>query len=393
MTPSKRPVTAAGSRDAADRARSGNTTFTPHTPVPPGEWDPERVESFRSRLLTFFRSRSRDLPWRESRDPYRILVSEFMLQQTRVETVIPYFRRWMDRFPSPATLADAPQEEVLTLWQGLGYYSRARNLHRAVREVVDRYGGEVPDSVEGLRELPGVGAYTAGAVASIAYGVPAPAVDGNVRRVMARIMDAPAPTHREVEEWVAPLVDPEAPADFNQGLMELGSLVCTPRNPRCGECPVLPHCAARERGTEGERPRRKRRNPVPSFQEGVAVVVHGERILMERRPERGLLGGMWSLPGRELSGEESPGEGALAAARSRLTGGWALLPTPERFDPLPAVEHLFSHRRVTYLPFRIPLPDGSAPEPTGDARWVTRLEALEELPLPAAQRKILTALP
>lgn len=372
-------------------------TTTPPDPsriVPPpfAHWPINGVAAFRAAILRFFQLQARTLPWRENSDPYRVLVSEVMLQQTRVDTVIPYFEPWVARFPTPEKLAEAEQDDLLGHWQGLGYYSRARNLQRAVREVVASYEGEVPSDVDALRALPGVGPYTAGAVASIAHGVPVPAVDGNVRRVMARLADAPSPSLREVEGWVAPLVDPNAPGDFNQALMELGSLVCTPRQPRCPDCPVAQFCAARAAGTQAERPLPRKARPIPHLEEGVAVILDGQAVFMERRPEGGLLAGMWSLPGAHPTGVESAAEVAFMAARTRFPS----IPQPCRPDPLPAVDHLFSHRRVTYLPFRFDaegasasVPDGSLPH---DAVWLPVEAALAQLPLPVAQRKILESL-
>lgn len=390
---------------------------------------------FRSSLLAYFDERARPLPWRESRDPYAVLVSEFMLQQTRVETVIPYFQRWMGRFPSIEVLSDASQEEVLKLWQGLGYYSRARNLHQAVREVRERYGGEVPRTPEELRTLPGVGPYTAGAVASIAFHEPAAAVDGNVRRVLARIMDVPAPSPKELEGWAEGLVDPERPGDFNQALMELGSRVCTPRAPSCGDCPVSGLCGALAAGTVEERPRRKVPKRTPTSREGVAVVVLSgggavPRLLFRRRPPTGLLAGMWEFPGVDLATDahRAPDE-ALMAALVNLLGE---LPLPQGVDgdrsvrpvseirpvsevqPMSArlqeVDHVFSHRKIRYIPMVFPLtaavaglaiPEGKKGAGVGwptntliqeappEFRWLSVEAARATLPLPVAQVAIL----
>ena len=203
----------------------------------------------RRRLLSAYDVGKRDLPWRGEEDPYRIWVSEVMLQQTRVETVVPYYRAWMDRFPTVEALAEADEDEVLRAWQGFGYYSRARRLREGARVVRERFGGCLPRSSLELRDLPGVGEYTAGAVASIAFGEVVPAVDGNVKRVLARLFDVPTPSPAELRALAADLVDPKRPGDFNQALMELGATVCTPRAPLCGECPLDSICLALERGT------------------------------------------------------------------------------------------------------------------------------------------------
>jgi A/G-specific adenine glycosylase len=369
-------------------------------------WTEGEIHRIRSRLLRFFDERKRTLPWRESAAPWGVLVSEVMSQQTRVETVVPYYRRWMERFPEPADLAEARQEEVLALWEGLGYYSRARNLHRTAKELAERYDGRVPEDPEALRSLPGVGPYTAGAVASIAFGVPVPAVDGNVRRVLARLLDEPRPTPSALEGWAATLVDPDRPGEFNQALMELGSLVCRPRSPRCDRCPVAGYCASRAAGTVLERPAPRRRGAVPHRQMGVVVPIRREeggggavwRFLLRRRPEAGLLGGMWEFPARPFDPTEGETPGAAAAG---LLGSLGLHGAPgEGPDegpacrPLAAVDHAFSHFRVTYHPFLhvAPAPGHDpAPEPAGKgggARWVTA-EELGSLPLPVAQRRIL----
>ncbi len=389
-------------------------------------WNPKEVADIRSRLLRFFETRRRELPWRDGAAPYAVLVAEVMSQQTRVETVVPYYRRWMERFPDPGALAAAEQEEVLSLWQGLGYYSRARNLHRAGRELEARYQGRVPTDPEELRSLPGVGPYTAGAVASIAFGVPEPAVDGNVRRVLARLMDRADPRSGDLAAWARRLVDPERPGEFNQAFMELGSQVCTPRSPSCGACPLAEFCGARAAGTTGDRPAPRRRAAPPHHSRGVAVVAleaeGARRVLMTRRPEDGLLGGMWELPGGRVEEEDAPTEtGAVeAAVRAASEAAPEVTLRPGQEEPLPAVDHAFSHLRVTYRPFLFRgLQEGPGPEthPEGEmargpglhadgdaraarterdrgpglhraARWLEEAE-LRELPIPVAQRKIL----
>ncbi|MBA3584678.1 MAG: A/G-specific adenine glycosylase, partial [Gemmatimonadetes bacterium] len=248
----------------------------------------------RQDLLAWYDRQQRDLPWRRERDPYRVWVSEVMLQQTRVETVLPYYERWMKRFPALDDLADADPEDVLRAWSGLGYYARARNLHRAAMTVRERHGAVLPNDAARLRELPGVGAYTAGAVASIAFGRPEPAVDGNARRVLCRLFDLASPSAAELFRRAAALVDPDRPGDFNQALMELGATVCRPRAPRCARCPLARGCRARARGTAEYRPRARSGGPVPAFRVGTAVVVSSRgRFLLGRRPPRGLLGGLW----------------------------------------------------------------------------------------------------
>ena len=256
---------------------------------------------FAEDLLAWYDRAARSLPWRDSPDPYRVLVSEIMLQQTRVDTVIPYFQRFMERFPSIAALAGAPEQDVLKLWEGLGYYSRARNLQAAAREVESSYGGVLPDSAGEMKKLPGIGEYTAGAVASIAYGRAEPAVDGNVLRVFTRLYamaeDVKAPaTRRAVTQIAAQLLPHERAGAFNQALMELGAMVCIPKSPRCGECPVQAHCAARAAGVQTELPVRSARQTVREEYYGALLLRRGDAVCVNQRPRRGLLAGLWQLP-------------------------------------------------------------------------------------------------
>lgn len=336
--------------------------------------------AIRAALLSFYDARRRDLPWRQDADPYRVWISEIMLQQTRVEAVVPFYDRWLERFPTVAHLADAPLDDVLKQWEGLGYYARARNLHRAARMVQERHAGELPRDIEALRALPGFGEYTTGAVASIAFGERLPAVDGNVRRVLSRLYDLADPGAAELRELAAALVPAERPGDFNQALMELGATVCTPRSPRCDACPVASCCRALAAGTVAERPARRCARPVPEVAIGTAVVTTADgRVLLVRRPEDGLLGGMWSFPEAELLPGEEPGAAAARAARAAgavVGAGRAL----------GEVLHAFTHRRVTYHAhlFRTAAPPENAPE-----RALARPDELDDYALPVAQRKVL----
>jgi len=343
--------------------------------------DPGRL---RRLLLAAYDAARRDLPWRGETDPYRIWVSEVMLQQTRVETVLPYYRKWVQRFPTLESLAAADDEEVLASWQGLGYYSRARRLLVGARLVRERFGGVLPGSAARLQELPGVGEYTAGAIASIAFGEAVPAVDGNVRRVLSRLFDVEDPSTSRIRKLAATLVDPARPGDFNQGLMELGATVCTPRSPRCSECPVGSLCLARERGTVEDRPpaRRRGRAPEVDIATVVAVTVPSSRFLMRKRPEEGLLASMWEFPGEET---ESTGVAALDVEVVRgLAGDLGVAPSGP-FLSLDPVPHVFSHLKVTYYPFLFTVPGNPR---VSRGRWISPEEA-DDLPIPVAQRKIL----
>jgi A/G-specific adenine glycosylase len=342
-------------------------------------------------LLVWFDASLRDLPWRRDRDPYRVWVSEIMLQQTRVETVIPRFDRWLERFPTLGALAEAGVDDVLAEWEGLGYYSRARNLHAAARVVRDSLGGRIPATAEELRELPGVGEYTAGAVASIAFDRPEPAIDVNARRVLARLFDIVAPTTSAMRECVAGLIPAERPGDFNQALIELGATICRARSPRCPECPLAARCLARSRGTIADRPARADRPAVPTFELGVAAIVSPNgQALMVRRAESRMLGGMWEFPGRVVAPGELPGQAADRAAA-------ALADRPQRTRPLAVVHHAYSHRRHVYHAFLFEARIEAAPEPGALAAGGWTAGAWERpdpagRALSAAQRRIARAL-
>lgn len=356
----------------------------------------------RSALLEHYDQHRRDLPWRADSDPYRILVSEVMLQQTRVDTVRGYYAAWLQRFPDLDTLASAPEPDVLKAWEGLGYYRRARNLHAAARVVRERFDGRLPTTVEELRELPGVGEYTAGAVASIAFDEAVPAVDGNVRRVLSRWYDVPDPSARWLRDTAGALVDDERPGDWNQALMELGATVCTPRGARCDACPVDWACAARAAGTVADRPARKGK-PAPRHAVYALAVLEGPdgSVLLERRPTGGLLGGMWAFPEREVDDEGDALTAATTLAEELLGGENGLSALAPR--ALPPVRHRFSHIDATYVPWLFgvePLDgDGASDrsQPSGpfdgqadrrELRWANAAERAD-LALPVAQRAVL----
>jgi A/G-specific adenine glycosylase len=333
-----------------------------------------------------------------------------MLQQTRVETVLPYYERWVERFPTLEALAEAEEDEVLKLWEGLGYYSRARRLHQGARVVRERYAGVLPRNSEGLRELPGIGDYSAGAIASIAFGEVVPAVDGNANRVLSRLYDLSAPSPTDLKKIAGGLVDRERPGDFNQALMELGALVCLPKVPACSECPVQSQCLAFERGTIPDRPARKVKKPVPEVDIVVLVAVarhsDGRRhLLLKKRPDSGLLAGMWEFPGVEATesfpdaanalvrqvGLGSEAVTGLDASRSPdFIGNPEVVGNPETVwsqesapIELPVITHTFSHLLAHYRPFllRVPL---SIPN---QGEWIAE-DGLDEIPRPVAQQKI-----
>ena len=270
-------------------------------------------------LVNWYEKRKRDLPWRKTRDPYAIWVSEVMLQQTQVKTVLGYYERWMQRFPSVKALAAAEDADVLHAWQGLGYYSRARRLLAGARAVAERHGGKLPRDVEALLALPGIGPYSAGAIASIAFGLPEPIVDGNVVRVLCRIFaltgdPAKAPLKQRLWQLARELVPADQPSEFNQSLMELGATICAPTSPRCPECPVAKQCGALAQGLERELPQLAKRKAPTEVRTAAAYVRRGDRVLLQQLPaDAPRWAGLWVLPFSELSAKETP---ALGAARA-----------------------------------------------------------------------------
>ncbi len=340
------------------------------------------------RLLAWYDAGRRDLPWRRTRDPYRIWVSEVMLQQTRVGTVLPYYERFLTRFPTLQDLAAADLGEVLKVWEGLGYYARARNLHRAARELVAR-GGAFPTTLEGWRRLPGVGPYTAAALHSIVNGAPVAAVDGNVRRVLARLMGWKVPDPRELRELAQALVPPERPGEHNQALMELGATLCTPRRPRCDACPLADLCRARASGDPQAFPAPRRRKPLPHHTIGAALLWRDDgRLLISRRPLEGLLGGLWEFPG----GKAEPGEALEACVARELREELGV--EVEVLGPAhPPIDHAYTHFRITLHVFHCRLVGGTpqAREGVLEFRWV-RPEELDAYPFPAADRPVVEAL-
>ncbi|HHO50077.1 MAG TPA: A/G-specific adenine glycosylase [Deltaproteobacteria bacterium] len=340
-------------------------------------------------LIPWYRRHRRDLPWRREVDPYRVLLSELMLQQTRVDTVVPYFERFVARWPDLASLAAADEEEVLREWSGLGYYSRARNLLRCARLVAE---GGLPSTVSELRALPGIGPYTAGAVASIAYGVSAPLVDGNVERVLCRLdarSEDPrgagrAPLWARATELHRAAGDEIHPGDLNQALMELGATVCTPRAPSCVRCPVAAGCRAHGQGDPLAYPRRApRRRPTPV--RGVAGLLWIDGgIVLGRRPA-GLLGGLWEPVGAEHPGGVEP-EAALVAAFATQVGVEI-----EIVSRLGVVVHTFTHRRLTTIVYEVR--GSGAPTPKARYTEVRIVSDPESVPLSTLARRILAVGP
>jgi A/G-specific adenine glycosylase len=353
---------------------------------------------FAAELVRWYLRECRDLPWRRSRDPYHIWVSEIMLQQTRVETVIPYFQRFLSRFPTVGALAAAPEADVLKAWEGLGYYSRARNLQAAACQVTERHAGQVPHDKAAVSALKGVGPYTAGAILSIAFNEPEPAVDGNVMRVLSRFFnlddDVARPAVRvSMEKLAAELIPAGEAGSFNQALMELGALVCTPRSPDCVSCPVMRECAGRLAGRERELPvKTKAKPPKPVHRLAVLVEGTGEqagRVLVRQRPAEGLLARLWELPHVEAPGisvwaseEAAPVwlAGALAAE------GVAVRPVRQVAE----AEHVFTHLHWYVKVWSAELTADAGPALQSETyRWIDQ-EEFEQLAWPNVFRKLLS---
>jgi A/G-specific adenine glycosylase len=349
-------------------------------------------------LLGWMASARRDLPWRRRRDPYAVWVAEIMLQQTQVATVIPYFERWMIQFPDLSALAAAPLDTVLKAWEGLGYYARARNLHRAAQRIVAQHNGQVPSDPAALRRLPGIGRYTAGAILSLAFGQRAPILDGNVRRVLCRLYDIDQDARQPATErrlWaLADNLVQAAPdgraGDLNEALMELGALVCTPAAPACGTCPLGEVCLARARGTQLLRPVLAARQPTPHYDVAAAVIRDAAgRYLVGQRPTQGLLGGLWEFPGMTVTAggtSQGPGETLPDCLRRELREKMGI--ECEIGAPIGQVRHGFTHFRMTLHAYACTLAGGT-PQPRWytDVRWVGPAE-LAQYALPVTHLKV-----
>ena len=323
-------------------------------------WEEEKIASFREKLLAWYDANKRDLPWRRTQDPYKIWISEIMLQQTRVDTVIPYYERFLDWFPTVADLAQAPEEKLLKAWEGLGYYSRVRNMQKAAQQIMEDHGGVFPSSYEIISKLKGIGPYTAGAIASIAFGLPEPAVDGNVMRVLARLFevdyDIGVPTNRKIfQAMMEFLIDPDRPGDFNQALMDLGSDIESPINPRPEESPVKEFSAAYQHGTMDRYPiKAPKKKPVPVYLTAFIIKDSQGRYLLEKNEREGLLSGFWHFPLIEVDSlSENLGQLSLLDGQGHKVDNPEILSFEQDYDLVidwqdrsyPIVQHVFSHRK------------------------------------------------
>jgi len=343
--------------------------------------------SITNSILEWYNSNARCLPWREQPDPYRIWVAEVMLQQTRVETVLPYYQRWMDRFPTIIALSDASLQEVLTVWEGLGYYQRARNLHQAAQIIVAKFEGEIPNDPKILNSLPGIGKYTAAAIASIAFDLDEPVLDGNVRRVLARLFDLRIPVssnqaQKRLWQLATSLLPPGRAGDFNQALMDLGATICTPRQPSCPKCPVNQMCQAFTLGLQNERPILKQRTVIPHYTVTAAVIQQNGCVLIAQRPPDGLLGGLWEFPGGKVQPEEDLDTCLEREIREELDVKISV------GEPLGIHHHAYSHFKVTLHAFRCKLLSGEPRNLVHDAIVWARLDKLDTFPMGKIDRQI-----
>ncbi|MDB1710128.1 A/G-specific adenine glycosylase [Enterococcus entomosocium] len=366
-------------------------------------WDEEKIKTFQETFLTWYHKEKRNLPWRATNDPYAIWISEIMLQQTRVETVIGYFYRFMEQFPTIQDLAAAEEQKLLKVWEGLGYYSRARNLKAAAQQIVAEFDGEMPQSIEEIRSLKGIGPYTAGAIGSIAFGLPEPAIDGNVMRVVSRLFCieadiAKASSRAPFDEAMRTIISPDEPGEFNQALMDLGSRICTPTTPKCEECPISQYCLAYAENRQTDFPvKSKKAKPKDVYYIAGAIEDQGSFLLVQR-PKTGLLASMWHFPLVEVTKEQYDALQRTWVKEEQLQLDLiAEEDALEIFPGLPVVwqkrhfgeiTHIFSHLKWHVLLFygrkrgEIPLQD---------SEWAAK-ESFENYVFPKPQQKLVEQL-
>ena len=343
------------------------------------------------RLLGWFRRHQRAMPWRGHPDPYAVWISEMMLQQTQVATVMPYFERFMARFPSVRALANADLSDVLRLWEGLGYYARARHLHAAAGIIVRDHRGQLPASAAALQALPGFGPYSAAAVASICFNEPVPVLDGNVIRVLARLLrlhgDVRRPEiRRKMLDYLGTCISKKNPGDFNQAMMELGALVCRPRQPQCGQCPLAADCLALRAGEAGQLPQKKARKKTPVVERAAVWVCRQKRVLVVRRCASAMLGGLWELPSADILPDELPQDAAMRAAQERAGVKVAII------GPAGRERQVYSHFELKLHLFKARWISGRLCAQAGEAAKWLALDALDTVPFDNASRRVLNRL-
>jgi A/G-specific adenine glycosylase len=340
------------------------------------------MDKFAKLILAWYARHARKLPWRNHPDPYAVWVSEIMLQQTQVATVIPYFERWMKEFPDIPTLVVASEQEVLSLWEGLGYYARVRNLYKAANLVLSEYGGVIPRNIAELQKLPGIGRYTAAAIVSMAFGVDAATLDGNLRRVLARVFNLTLPANSSRGEkilWeIAEHHLPKGHAgEYNQALMDLGATICLPQTPLCPKCPVRNLCEARALGVQDVLPVVKKKSAVPIRIQAAAVVVRDGKVLIVRRPSKGLLGGMWEFPASPVNTDPALGLPSIIKSAYKLK----VIPV----SPFATLRHAYTHFKLTEYVFLCTLRgEDTLPE---NCRWI-QIAELDQYPMGNVDRRI-----
>ena len=350
----------------------------------------DKIKSLlRRKLLAWYRRNQRSLPWRKTSDPYRIWISEIMLQQTQVDTVIPYYHRFLKAFSTVSMLARAPLQDVLKVWENLGYYSRARNIHAAAKVIVEKFSGQVPDNFEDIKSLPGIGLYTAGAILSIAYGQAVPAVDGNVRRILCRLFAIRKPMddtqeQNQLHQLAASLIPVKHPGDFNQALMDLGATICRAKNPDCLRCPIADLCQARIKNLQDVLPITKKTPAIPHRQAAAAIIRNSKgMLLVVQRPSSGLLASLWKLPGGFVNAGEDMESSLERSVKEEL--GISI----KTGKHLASVNHAYTHFRITLQAYECRLIKGT-PKPLGcpNWRWISPAD-LKKLPLSKIDRMVM----
>lgn len=341
-----------------------------------------------TQLSTWFKKNQRPMPWRDRPSPYNTWVSEIMLQQTQVITVIPYFNRFIQKFPTINDLATAKQQDVLLLWEGLGYYSRARNLHKAANLIVSDYNSTLPESYEDLQKIPGIGPYVAAAITSIAFSNPVPVVDGNVLRVFTRFWGIPEDirdpkVRNKLFEKLTPIIKTQNPPDFNQAIMELGALLCTPKSPKCSECPISNDCYAKKNNKTAQLPYKSKKAPVPHHNIVVGIIWKDDKFLIGKRKQNAMLGGLWEFPG----GKQKENETQEEALRREITEETTL--KVDIHHKITTIKHAYTHFKITLHAYHCTHASGTEkPLATDALKWITSKD-LPHYPFPTANKKLL----
>ncbi|QQR83797.1 A/G-specific adenine glycosylase [Candidatus Peregrinibacteria bacterium] len=344
--------------------------------------------AIQTHLIKWFQENHRDLPWRKTYDPYQVWISEVMLQQTQVTTVLPYFKRWMKALPTIESVAKAKEDKVLKLWEGLGYYSRARNIQKTAQIVLKEHSGTFPSDYNAILKLPGIGRYTAGAISSIAFNQERPIVDGNVIRVLARLFNfskntKEADSLRQLWEWAEELIPKGQAREFNQGMMELGALVCKPKNPKCNRCPLQTQCIGKQKGTLSFLPNKGERVEKIPIKVAIVVIRNKGKVFIQKRPHKGLMAGLWEFPG----GKVKPGETPLQALHREVMEELGI--TIESPKLIKNIKHGYTKFKVDLHCYEANLGTGKLKLNSAiDGKWVNP-EALSEYPFPVANVKLI----